>query len=236
MKQKYRHNQQSLKSLWVEMLLDCLTSTWISDLLSETQLYKRNVPNEPQLKAQLSCVKGESRTYPKYRRSHIQGMCCDGSFRGVTAECLQFDSDLSDWLRHTRASLSWLAASQHYLVVASVFFEVQLERKRSQSNSCILGWGFEVSQWERRPQTETPKPLPSITRLAASSQTHTQDTISYVFMNIVIFYLFLNEGAMNLFIAELSSNFKSPRGKLFTHFHVCGLWPHFFSFRCHFGV
>lgn len=49
--------------------------------------------------------------------------------------------------------------SQHYLVVACVFFEVQLERKRSQSDGCIHGWGLKRANEssDRRQKHQKPR-------------------------------------------------------------------------------
>lgn len=51
----------------------------------------------------------DSETHPKYRRSHIQGLCRDESIRDVNAAWLQFDSESPCLTRVTRF-LSWLAA------------------------------------------------------------------------------------------------------------------------------
>lgn len=68
-------------------------------------------------------------------------------------------------------------SSQHYLVVASVFFEVQLARTRSQSDSCIHGRGFKSANERADHRQKHQKPRRQSSVCAASGQTVIQDTI-----------------------------------------------------------
>lgn len=132
------------------------------------------------------------------------------------------------WLRLTVLdsghTVSLLArSSQHYLVVESVFFEVQLARTRSQSNSCIHGWGWSQPMRGLTADRNTKTP-PSIMCCAASAQTVIQDTIWY-FLNAYSYFYVSPGGSMFPFFAELSSHVSSPWGKLFTNFEAfvdCG--------------
>lgn len=56
-------------------------------------------------------------------------------------------------------TVSFLARScQHYLVVESVFFEVQLARRRSQSAGCIRGRGRKEPMRDPTADKNSPKP------------------------------------------------------------------------------
>lgn len=68
-------------------------------------------------------------THPKYRRSHIQGA------RRGHPSALRLRSDPGA----ARTAPFLARSSQHYLDVASVFFEVQLARTRSQSRGRAHG-------------------------------------------------------------------------------------------------
>lgn len=80
----------------------------------------------------------------------------------------------------------------------------------------------EVSQWEARPQTETPKPR------RQSSAVQPLPGLSYktrfgIFFNAYSYFYVSHGGSMFPFIVELSSRVGSPRGKLYTRFQaVCG--------------
>lgn len=98
-------------------------------------------------------------------------------------------------------------SSQHYLVVASVFFEVQLARTRSQSDSCIHGRGFKSANERADHRQKHQKPRRQSSVCAASGQTVIQDTIwcFFFFLNAYsYFYVFSHEGSMSPFIPELS--------------------------------
>lgn len=139
------------------------------------------------LYAQLLTTTIRSQTYPKNRRSHIQGLCAVVSRvvpRFSLLSRLQCDSlSPHPTSGHTVPLLAH--SSRLYLVVESVFFEVQLERTPSQSGGCIRGLGVEVNQWESRPQTETPK-NPAVNHVLCSfcSHCHTRHDL------VCFFYVF----------------------------------------------
>lgn len=114
-------------------------------------------------------------------------------------------------------------SSQHYLVVVSVFFEVQLARTHSQSNSCICGRGLKSANERVDRRQKRQKAPPSIICCAASAQTVIQDTNWYFFYAYSYFYVFSHEASMSPFIAELRSHVISPGGKRFINF-LSVLW------------
>ena len=107
---------------------------------------------------------------------------------------------------------------QHYLVVESVFFEVQLARTRSQSNGRIRGRGW--SQPMREPTADRNTKNPAVNHVLCSllRLSHKTRFGSFFFNAYSYFYVFSHEGSMSPFIAELSWHVSSPRGKLFAHF------------------
>lgn len=170
------------------------------------------------------------KTHPKYRRSHIQGLCCGESGRDFSA--VAYGSSLIQthrvWLGSHGFSLL-ARSSQHYLVVESVFFEVQLARTRSQSNGRIHGWGMKSAneRVDRRQKHQKPRRQSSVVQLLLRLSYKTRFGMFFFLpsMHTVIFMYSHTKAQCLLFIAELSSQVSSPRGKLFTNFKAfvgCG--------------
>lgn len=115
-------------------------------------------------------------------------MCCDESVRDFNAVGLQFDSD-SPCLTQVTRFLSWLAAPNNYLVVESVFFEVQLARTRSQSDSRMYGCGR--SQPMRAPTADRNTTNPAVNHLFCSlcSDCHARHDLAFFLNAYSYFYV-----------------------------------------------
>lgn len=129
---------------------------------------------------------------------------------------------------HTASFLA--RSSQHYLVVESVFFQVQLARTRSQSRLRVRGRGLGAAneRADRRQKRQKTRRQSSVVHpLFRLSCCHRRRDLGFFFlMHTVIFMQSRREDSMSSFIAELSSHDSNSRGKRFSHFQAfadCGV-------------
>lgn len=108
-------------------------------------------------------------------------------------------------------------SSQHYLVVVSVFFEVQLAGTRSQSNSRIRGWGLKSANERRDHRQKHQKPRRQSCVVQPLLRLSYKTRFGIFFNAYSYFFVFSHEGSMSPFMAELSSHVSSPKGKIFIH-------------------